>query len=141
MKRFCLCSLVVCIVVYLFGCSGSPLRQFKILNISVQPTELPPSGGEVSVEVEATRGDEAKVVVIRQFGTPFALVLFTVKLSSVTAFDLEKKRWKGKVQLPPNNGKEDMSYALIVGVRENGDWDERFFEVVVRASRSEDNSQ
>ncbi|MGQ9462697.1 MAG: hypothetical protein ACUVTP_08050 [Candidatus Fervidibacter sp.] len=117
------------------------MREFKILNFSVQPTELPPSGGEVSVEVEATRGDEARVTVIRQFGTPFALVLFDVKLSSVTAFDLEKKRWKGKVQLPPNHGKEDMSYALIIGVRENDDWDERFFEVVVRANHSEDNSQ
>ncbi|MEZ8220496.1 hypothetical protein GG496_000663 [Candidatus Fervidibacteria bacterium JGI MDM2 JNZ-1-D12] len=133
MRRFCLLLLPVCFLL-LLGCAGNPLRQFKILSVSVEPVELPSQGGTVSVEVEATRGDEARVTVVRQFGTPYALVLFTVKLASVTAFDLEKKRWKGSVQLPPNHGNEDIPYALIVGVRENDDWDERFFEVVVKAA-------
>ncbi len=131
MRRFCLS--LVCFLL-LLGCAGSPFRQFKILSVDVEPTELPSRGGTVSVEVEATRGDEARVTVVRQFGTPYALVLFTVKLTSVTAFDLEKKRWKGSVQLPPNHGDTDIPYALIVGVRENDDWDERFFEVVVKAA-------
>ncbi len=119
----------------LLGCAGNPFRQFKILSVHVDPTELPSQGGTVSVEVEATKGDEARVTVVRQFGTPYALVLFTVKLTSVTAFDIEKKRWKGRVQLPPNHSDEDIPYALIVGVRENDEWDERFFEVFVRAAR------
>lgn len=133
MRKFWLLLLLACFLL-LFGCAGNPLRQFKILSVSVEPTELPSQGGTVSVEVEATRGDDAQVTVVRQFGTPYALVLFKVKLTSVTAFDLTKKRWKGSVQLPPNHGGEDIPYALIIGVYENDDWDERFFEVVVKAA-------
>ncbi|MCS7264627.1 MAG: hypothetical protein NZ805_07325 [Armatimonadetes bacterium] len=133
MLKFRLLLSLACLLL-IIGCAGNPFRQFKILRVNVEPTELPSRGGTISVEVEATRGDEAKVTVVRQFGTPFALVLFNVKLTSVTAFDLEKRRWKGSVQLPPNHGNEDIPYALIVGVRENDDWDERFFEVVVKAS-------
>ncbi|MFN3421973.1 MAG: hypothetical protein ACK40X_09655 [Armatimonadota bacterium] len=139
MRKFHSLISLVCFLL-LLGCAGNPIRQFKILSVSVDPTELQSQGGTVFVEVEATRGDEARVTVVRQFGTPYALVLFTVKLASVTAFDIEKKRWKGSVQLPPNHGDEDIPYALIVGVRENGDWDERFFEVVVRATRKSEGS-
>lgn len=128
-------SLGLMFLLLLLGCAGHPFRQFKVLNVRVSPTELQPGGGTVSIEVEATRGDEARVSVVRQFGTPFSVVLFTVKLTSVTAFDLEKKRWKGEVQLPPNHGDEDISYAFIISVRENGDWDERFMEVVVRGKK------
>lgn len=140
MHRFHSLISLVCSLL-LLGCAGNPLRQFKILSVNVDPTELPSQGGTVSVEVEATRGDEARVTVVRQFGTPYALVLFTVKLTSVTAFDIEKKRWKGSVQLPPNHGDEDIPYALIVGVRENDDWDERFFEIVVRAARKSESNK
>jgi len=136
MRKFRPVILFACFLL-LLGCAGHPFRQFKVLSVSVEPTELPPQGGTVSVEVEATKGDEARVTVVRQFGTPYALVLFTVKLASVTAFDLEKKRWKGSVQLPPNRGEEDTPYALIIGVRENDEWDERFFEVVVRAEKAQ----
>ncbi len=118
----------------LLSCTGNPLREFKILSVKIEPTELPSGGGTVLVEVEATRGDDARVDVIRQFGTPFAFVLFSVRLTSVTAFDLSKKRWKGSVQLPPNHGSEDIIYAFVINVEENDDWDERFFEVVVRAA-------
>lgn len=140
MRRFRLLLPFACIFLIL-GCAGNPFRQFRILSINVEPTELPHQGGTVSVEVEATRGDEARVTVVRQFGTPYALVLFTVKLASVTAFDLEKRRWKGSVQLPPNHGSENIPYALIVGVRENDDWDERFFEVVVKAAPKSGSSE
>ncbi|MFN4180284.1 MAG: hypothetical protein ACK4I8_08220 [Armatimonadota bacterium] len=140
MRRFHWMISLVCFLL-LLGCAGNPFRQFKILSVNVYPSELSSRGGTVSVEVEATRGDEARVTVVRQFGTPFALVLFTVRLTSVTAFDIEKKRWKGSVQLPPNHGDEDIPYALIVGVRENDDWDERFFEVVVRAARESESSE
>ncbi|MCS7187687.1 MAG: hypothetical protein N3B10_05640 [Armatimonadetes bacterium] len=134
-------SLSLACLLVILGCAGNPFRQFKILDVKVEPTELPPQGGTISVEVEATRGDEARVTVVRQFGTPYALVLFTVKLTSVTAFDLEKRRWKGSIQLPPNHGSENIPYALIVGVRENGEWDERFFEVVVKAAPKSDSDK
>lgn len=132
MPKFRPLFLVICLM-FIFGCAGNPLREFRILSIVVEPTELPSQGGTISVEVEATRGDEAEVRVVRQFGTPFALILFTVRLSSVTAFDLTKKRWKGSLQLPPNHADEDIPYALIITVRENDDWDQRLYIVVVKA--------
>jgi hypothetical protein len=59
-------------------------------------------------------------------------VLFTVRLSEVSALDLEKKRWKGTVDLPPNNDPEDKRYALIISVWDDDDRDERLVEVIVK---------
>ena len=59
-------------------------------------------------------------------------VLFTVRLSEVSALDLEKKRWKGEVTLPPNNDPDDKRYALIISVWDGDDRDERLAEVIVK---------
>jgi hypothetical protein len=115
----------------MLGCSGNPLRQFRLLAFRATPTELPPEGGQVQVEVEATRGDRAEVKVIRKLDEQ-VFVLFTVRLSEVSALDLEKKRWKGTVDLPPNNDPEDKRYALIISVWDDDDRDERLVEVIVK---------
>jgi hypothetical protein len=115
----------------MLGCSGNPLRQFRLLAFRATPTELPPEGGQVQVEVEATRGDGAEVKVIRKLDEQ-VFVLFTVRLSEVSALDLEKKRWKGTVDLPPNNDPEDKRYALIISVWDDDDRDERLVEVIVK---------
>jgi hypothetical protein len=115
----------------MLGCSGNPLRQFRLLDFRATPTELPPEGGQVQVEVEATRGDGAEVKVIRKLDEQ-VFVLFTVRLSEVSALDLEKKRWKGTVDLPPNNDPEDKRYALIISVWDDDDRDERLVEVIVK---------
>ncbi|MFA0766542.1 MAG: hypothetical protein BDTLLHRC_001495 [Candidatus Fervidibacter sp.] len=115
----------------MLGCSGNPLRQFRLLDFRATPTELPPEGGRVQVEVEATRGDGAEVKVIRKLDEQ-VFVLFTVRLSEVSALDLEKKRWKGTVDLPPNNDPEDKRYALIISVWDDDDRDERLVEVIVK---------
>jgi len=115
----------------MLGCSGNPLRQFRLLDFRATPTELPPEGGQVQVEVEATRGDGAEVKVIRKLDEQ-VFVLFTVRLSEVSALDLEKKRWKGTVDLPPNKDPEDKRYALIISVWDDDDRDERLVEVIVK---------
>jgi uncharacterized protein (DUF58 family) len=115
----------------MLGCSGNPFRQFRLLDFRATPTELPPEGGQVQVEVEATRGDGAEVKVIRKLDEQ-VFVLFTVRLSEVGAFDIDKKRWKGTVDLPPNNDPEDKRYALIISVWDDDDRDERLVEVIVK---------
>lgn len=119
------------ILVLLLGCSGNPFRQFRLLAFRAVPTELPPQGGQVQVEVEATKGDGAEVKVIRKLDEQ-VFVLFTVRLSEVSALDLEKKRWKGEVTLPPNNDPDDKRYALIISVWDGDDRDERLAEVIVK---------
>lgn len=119
------------ILTLLLGCAGNPLRQFRLLEVRATPTELPPEGGRVQIEVEATKGDGAEVKVIRKL-EDLVFVLFTVRLSEVSAFDLEKKRWKGSVDLPANNDPEDKRYALIVSAWDDDDRDERLVEVVVK---------
>jgi hypothetical protein len=104
------------------------------LEVKVTPTELPPEGGTVQIEVEATRGDEANAVVARKF-VGFTVVLFTVKLGLVNALDFEKVRWKGSVQLPPNHSEDDMVYAIIISVRNDSERDERLMEVVVKGRK------
>ncbi|MFA0731670.1 MAG: hypothetical protein BKPUNTRY_001208 [Candidatus Fervidibacter sp.] len=119
------------ILALLLGCSGNPFRQFRLLAFRAVPTELPPEGGQVQVEVEATKGDRAEVKVIRKLDEQ-VFVLFTVRLSEVSALDLEKKRWKGEVTLPPNNDPDDKRYALIISVWDGDDRDERLAEVIVK---------
>lgn len=119
------------ILVLLLGCSGNPFRQFRLLAFRAVPTELPPQGGQVQVAVEATKGDGAEVKVIRKLDEQ-VFVLFTVRLSEVSALDLEKKRWKGEVTLPPNNDPDDKRYALIISVWDGDDRDERLAEVIVK---------
>jgi len=119
------------ILALLLGCSGNPFRQFRLLAFRTVPTELPPEGGQVQVEVEATKGDGAEVKVIRKLDEQ-VFVLFTVRLSEVSALDLEKKRWKGEVTLPPNNDPDDKRYALIISVWDGDDRDERLAEVIVK---------
>ena len=120
---------------WLLGCGGNPFRDFRILDVKVTPTELPPEGGTVQIEVEATRGDGANAIVARKF-IGFTVVLFTVKLGSVNALDFEKVRWKGSVQLPPNHSEDDMVYAIIISVRNDSERDERLMEVVVKGRKS-----
>ncbi len=114
----------------LLGCSGDPFR-FRITAYFVDPKELPHTGGKIRVEVEATQGDRAEVKVYRKLGEQ-GVFQFTVRLHPVSAFDFEKKRWKGEVELPRNNTSEDQLYVLVISVRNKDEVDERMVEVIVK---------
>lgn len=120
------------LVITLVGCSGNPFKSLSILSVSINPAELPPEGGLVEIVVDATRGDEATARVTR-YGDWLGFVSYTVRLAEVIALDLEKKRWKGTIDFPPNHTSRDQRYIIVVTVREDYERDQRMKEVVVKA--------
>lgn len=123
------------LAITLVGCSGNPFKSLSILSVSINPTELPPEGGLVEIVVDATRGDEATARVTR-YGDWLGFVSYTVRLAEVIALDLEKKRWKGTIDFPPNHTSRDQRYIIIVTVREDYKQDQRMKEVIVKARKS-----
>lgn len=129
--RLRLTELTLCLIAILVGCSGNPFKSLSILSVKITPTELPPEGGEVRIEVEATRGDGAMATVTRR-GDWLWFTSFTVRLAEVIALDLSKKRWKGTFTLPPNHTARDQHYSIVVTVWEDYSRDQRLLEVMVK---------
>ncbi len=124
-------ALSLVLAIALAGCSGNPFKSLSILSVSINPTELPPEGGQVQIVVDATRGDEA-VARVTRYGDWLFFVSYTVRLAEVTAIDLEKRRWKGTIDFPPNHTSRDQRYIIVVTVRDDHKQDQRIKEVIVR---------
>lgn len=129
-------ALWLALVIIMAGCSGNPFKSLSILSVSINPTELPPEGGQVEIVVDATRGDEATARVTR-YGDWLWFVSYTVRLAEVIALDFEKKRWKGTIDFPPNHTSRDQRYIIVVTVRDDYKQDQRMKEVLVKARKND----
>jgi len=119
------------ILALLLGCSGNPFRQFRLLAFRAVPTELPPEGGQVQVEVEATKGDGAEVKVIR---LTRALVLGDDVWLEGEQVTQDTREPIGHVvfRMRPSNGGWKIAEIAPWHLEAGDDRDERLAEVIVK---------